>query len=317
MKKDLIIIAGPTAVGKSDLSIALAKKINGNVISADSMQVYKYMDIGTAKISKEEMQNVKHYLIDVLEPSDNFDVYTFKMLSNEALDKIYKANTHPIICGGTGFYIQSVLYDIDFDEVELTDEKSDIRSKLEEIALTDEGKDELYSRLLTVDPESCEKIHKNNIKRVIRALEFYYQNGKKISEHNKEQEQKQSPYNNAYFVLNDERDYIYNRCDMRVDKMIDNGLVEEVRALLDIGLRNSTAMQGLGYKEIVSYLDGEISLDEAIYIIKRQTRHFVKRQLTYFKREKDAIWIDKRDYDRDNERIIKKMESILNEKGII
>ena len=312
MKNNLVIIAGPTAVGKSDLSISLAKKVNGNIISADSMQVYKGMDIGTAKVTTDEMQGIPHFLIDVLDPNDNFDVFTFKGLANDALKTIYKADALPIICGGTGFYIQSVLYNIDFDE-----EDSDIRKDLEALALTEEGREELYNRLLEVDSESCKKIHKNNVKRVIRALEFFYINGKKISEHNKEQEEKTSPYNNAYFVLNDDREYIYNRCDMRVDKMIELGLVDEVNKLLSMGLKGSTGLQGIGYKEIVKYLDGQISLDEAIYIIKRDTRHFVKRQLTYFKREKDAIWIDKRDYDRDNDKIIDKMESILNERNII
>lgn len=311
----LVIVAGPTAVGKSDVAVSLAKRINGSVISADSMQVYKGMDIGTAKISKEEMQGVTHYLIDVLEPDEIFDVHYFKEKSLEALQEICAKEQIPIIAGGTGFYIQSVLYDINF---EAEADNSAIRAKLEKLSETEAGKDFLYDRLLEIDPESASVIHKNNVKRVIRALEFYELNGYKISEHNEHERQKTSPYNNAYFVLNDDRDYIYKRCDLRVDKMIENGLVEEVRALYEKGYSiNSTAMQGLGYKEILGYFDGKMSLDEAVYIIKRDTRHFVKRQLTYFKREKDAIWIDARDYDRDREKIAKVMSEVCHERGIV
>lgn len=312
---NLVIVAGPTAVGKSAAAIKLAKRINGNVISADSMQVYKGMDIGTAKVMPDETEGVKHYLIDVLSPVEAFDVHTFNKMAKEAICQCYDDSCVPIIAGGTGFYIQSVLYDISFEK---EDDNSTIRKEYEQIAKTEGGIDLLHQKLSVIDKESAEKIHKNNVKRVIRALEFYDLNGYKISEHNEREMQKKSPYNNAYFVLNDDREYIYNRCDKRVDLMIQKGLVDEVKSLADKGYsKDLVSMQGLGYKEILDYLNGKISLDEAIYIIKRDTRHFVKRQLTYFRREKDTIWIDCRDYDRDSDKIAKRMEQICNERGII
>lgn len=310
---ELIIVAGPTAVGKSACAIRLCQKIDGCVISADSMQVYKGMDIGTAKVSSTEMQGIEHYLIDILNPSSKYDVFSFKKHAKSALDQIYKKGKIPVMAGGTGFYIQSVLYDIDFSE-----EKSNTRKDLEEIAQTSDGPEKLYQKLCEIDPESAKIIHQNNVKRVIRAIEFFEENGYCISVHNKTQAEKKSPYKNAYFVLNDDREYIYKKCDLRVDNMIDSGLIEEVSQLMKEGyLENTTSMQALGYKEIVKYLKGEYSLDEAIYVLKRDTRHFVKRQITYFKREKDAIWLDLRDYDRDIEKITDKMKEILYEKGII
>ena len=313
-KQPLIILTGPTAVGKTNLSIRLAKEINGEIISADSMQVYKYMDIGSAKIMPEEMQGVKHHLIDVLEPEEDFNVVTFQKLCKDAMSDIYSKNSLPVITGGTGFYIQSVLYDIDFTENE---EDCAYRKELEELAAK-QGPEVLHERLKAVDPVSAEAIHANNVKRVIRALEFYEQTGEKISEHNEKEREKQSAYNSCYFVLTDERDRLYERIDRRVDIMIEQGLVDEVKALKAKGLKcGQVSMQGLGYKEILAYLDGEISLEDAIYIIKRDTRHFAKRQLTWFRREKEVIWIDKSEFDYDEDKMIEYMKAVMRQKGIL
>ena len=313
-QKPMIILTGPTAVGKSALSVELAKKINGAVISADSMQVYRHMDIGSAKITPEEMQGVTHYMIDELEPDEEFHVVRFVTMAKEYLKEIYADGKIPIIAGGTGFYIQALLYDIDFTEQQCDET---YRRQLEDLA-REHGAEYLHGILREVDPASAEAIHANNIKRVIRALEFYHLSGKKISEHNETERQKQSPYNFAYFVLTDERAKLYERIDRRVDAMIEAGLVEEVKKLKSIGCsREMVSMQGLGYKEILDYLDGGCTLEEAVYILKRDTRHFAKRQLTWFRREKDVIWLDKQAFGYDDAAILKDMISILEEKEII
>lgn len=313
-QKPMIILTGPTAVGKSALSVELAKKINGAVISADSMQVYRHMDIGSAKITPEEMQGVTHYMIDELEPDEEFHVVRFVTMAKEHLKEIYADGKIPIIAGGTGFYIQALLYDIDFTEQQCDET---YRRQLEDLA-REHGAEYLHGILREVDPASAEAIHANNIKRVIRALEFYHLSGKKISEHNETERQKQSPYNFAYFVLTDERAKLYERIDRRVDAMIEAGLVEEVKKLKSMGCsREMVSMQGLGYKEILAYLDGGCTLEEAVYIIKRETRHFAKRQLTWFKRERDVIWLDKQAFGYDDAAILKDMISILEEKEII
>ena len=290
MKKPLIILTGPTAAGKTKLSIALAKAINGEIISADSMQVYRHMDIGSAKIKPEEMDGVTHYLVDILDPTVDFNVVLFQKYAKEAMEQIYAKGKIPILVGGTGFYIQSVLYDIDFTE---NDEDTELRRELEELA-NQKGAQYLHDMLKECDPKAAEAIHANNIKRVIRAIEYNRQTGGKISEHNEEERQKESAYDSCYFVLTDERERLYRNIDKRVDIMLEEGLVVEVKKLLAFGCkRESTAMQGLGYKEIIAYLLGEITLEEAIYRIKRDTRHFAKRQLTWFRREKDVIWVEK------------------------
>lgn len=313
-QKPMIILTGPTAVGKSALSVELAKKINGAVISADSMQVYRHMDIGSAKITPEEMQGVTHYMIDELEPDEEFHVVRFVTMAKEYLKEIYADGKIPIIAGGTGFYIQALLYDIDFTEQQCDET---YRRQLEDLA-REHGAEYLHGILREVDPASAEALHANNIKRVIRALEFYHLSGKKISEHNETERQKQSPYNFAYFVLTDERAKLYERIDRRVDAMIEAGLVEEVKKLKSKGCsREMVSMQGLGYKEILAYLDGGCTLEEAVYIIKRETRHFAKRQLTWFKRERDVIWLDKQAFGYDDAAILKDMISILEEKEII
>ena len=309
-KKKLIVLTGPTAVGKTKLSIQLAKAIGGEIISADSMQVYRGMDIGSAKITEKEKEGIPHYLIDVLEPSEEFNIVLFQKLAKEAIGQIHAKDKIPIIAGGTGFYIQSVLYDIDFSE---HDEKDGIRDELEAIAKEEQGTHRLHERLKEVDPESAKIIHENNVKRVIRALEFYEETGMRISEHNKEQQQKESPYDVSYFVLNDDRAKVYERIDKRVDLMIKAGLVEEVRRLKEQGCRRDmVSMQGLGYKEILDYLDGEIPLEEAIYRIKRDTRHFAKRQLTWFKRERNVIWLDRSAYGDSDDRILAAMLEIIS-----
>lgn len=314
MKRPLIILAGPTAVGKTDLSVRLAKKIRGSVISADSMQVYRYMNIGSAKIMPEEMQGIPHYLIDELMPEEEFNVVVFQRLAKQYLEEIYQSGRIPILAGGTGFYIQSVLYDIDFSE---ENSDSSLRKELENLAET-KGNLFLHQKLREADPVSADAIHPNNVKRVIRALEFYEQNGRPISEHNEKERQKESPYNFAYFVLNDERAHLYQRIDRRVDLMLEQGLVEEVAHLKEMGYhKGMVSMQGLGYKEILSYLDGEITLEEAIYILKRDTRHFAKRQLTWFRREDDVIWLNKNEFDYQEDQILGQMISELEQKGIL
>lgn len=313
-KKPMIILSGPTAVGKTALSIALAKKVNGSIISADSMQVYKYMDIGSAKITKEEMDGVKHYLVDVLMPEEEFNIVRFQTMAKEALDEIYAEGKIPIVVGGTGFYIQSLIYDIDFDNQDADEE---YRKELEDFANT-HGNEVLHERLKEIDPVSYETIHANNVKRVIRALEYYHLTGLPISEHNENERQKESPYNFAYFVLTDDRSTIYERIDKRVDIMMEQGLLDEVKCLKDMGYhKKMVSMQGLGYKEILDYLDGVYSLEEAVYIIKRETRHFAKRQLTWFRRERDVSWIDKSLYHHDEERILEAILEVLQVKSII
>ena len=300
-KNKLIVLTGPTAVGKTALSIQLAKRIGGEIVSADSMQVYKYMDIGSAKITKEEMEEVPHHLIDVLDPDEEFHVFRFQEMAKDAIKGIYERRHLPILVGGTGFYIQALVYDIAFGEEE---DHSAIRERLENTA-REKGSAYLYEYLEKVDPDSAKIIHPNNQKRIIRALEFYELNGTPISEHNKRERQKESPYDFCYFVLNDDRELIYQKIDQRVDEMLAKGLVAEVRALKEMGFqKDMVSMQGLGYKEILSYLDGECTLDEAVYLIKRDTRHFAKRQLTWFKRERDVIWIDKKAFEYDNNKIL-------------
>ncbi len=310
-KKPLIILTGPTAVGKTKASIGLAKAIGGEIISADSMQVYRHMDIGSAKITKEEMADVPHYLIDVLEPEEEFHVVRFQQMAKAAMADIYSRGKIPIIVGGTGFYIQALLYDIDFTENE---GDSVYREKLEVLA-KEKGAAYLHGQLAMVDPKSAEEIHANNIKRVIRALEFYHQTGQKISEHNERERQKESPYQFCYFVLNDRRECLYERIDQRVDQMIRNGLVQEVQTLKERGCtKQMVSMQGLGYKEIFSYLEGDCSLEEAVYIIKRDTRHFAKRQLTWFKRERDVIWVQKDELNYDDEKLLQSLLENIKER---
>lgn len=308
-KQPLVVLTGPTAAGKTKLSIELARAINGEIISADSMQVYRHMDIGSAKIRPEEMEGIPHYLVDILEPTQDFNVVLFQKYAKDAMAQIYAKGKIPILVGGTGFYIQSVLYDIDFTQ---NDEDTQLREELEQIA-GQKGAEYLHQMLRECDPKSTEMIHANNVKRVIRAIEFYRQTGQRISEHNEQEREKTSAYDSRYFVLTDERGKLYANIDKRVDQMLEDGLVEEVRKLMEMGCkRESTAMQGLGYKEIIAYLLGENTLDEAVYLIKRDTRHFAKRQLTWFRRERDVIWIEKDKFAYDNNQILKYMINKCN-----
>ncbi|MBQ7564414.1 MAG: tRNA (adenosine(37)-N6)-dimethylallyltransferase MiaA [Lachnospiraceae bacterium] len=339
--KKLVVIAGPTAVGKSDIAVRLAKRVGGEIISADSMQVYRLMDIGTAKLTPVEMQGVPHHLIDILEPTEEFNIVRFQELALSAMEKIYQDGKLPIIAGGTGFYIQSVAYGIEFASHEqikiassegrlVVDDRTDgvdlgkaaaeenglhninssekmtnsYREYLSELAKR-EGPHVLHEMLQKIDQKSAEMIHENNIKRVIRALEFYEETGEKLSEHNSEQRQKQSPYDLRYYVLDMPRPLLYERIDRRVDQMLEEGLLDEVRRLLEMGLtERNLSMQGLGYKQLLSCLKGEIPYEEAVRLIKRDTRHFAKRQLTWFKREKDVRWIELEKYDYDPKRVV-------------
>ena len=314
MKKPLIVLTGPTAVGKTKLSIALAKAVNGEIISADSMQVYRYMDVGSAKITPDEMDGVPHHLVDVLEPTEDFNIVLFQQLAKKSMGEIYSKGRIPILVGGTGFYIQAITRDIDFTQSEQDDS---YRKELEALA-AEKGSSFLHDMLASVDPKSAEDIHENNVKRVIRALEFYKQNGTRISEHNEEQKEHVSPYNLAYFVLNAPRPLLYERIDARVDEMLKNGLVEEVKDLQRMGChREMVSMQGLGYKEILSWLGGEYPYEEAIRILKRDTRHFAKRQLTWFRREGEVTWVDKDKFDYNDSRVLDYMLSVCREKGIL
>ncbi len=312
--KPLIIITGPTAVGKTDISIRLAKHINGEIISADSVQVYRHMDIGSAKITSDEMQGIKHYLIDIMNPDEEFNVFEFQKRAKAAIEEIYAKGKIPIIVGGTGFYIQSVLYDIDFEE---TDVDIEYRKELEQIAET-KGNEYLHSLLEPIDIESYNEIHFNNRKKVIRALEFYKQNNYPISKHNKEQRRKQSEYNFRYYVLNNDRQIVYDRINRRVDIMIDAGLVGEVESLLDMGYSPElTSMQAIGYKEIVDYINGNSTLEDAIEQIKLNTRHFAKRQLTWFRREKTVTEIDYSKFNQSTDEALQYILKDLKQNNII
>ncbi|MBR6382581.1 MAG: tRNA (adenosine(37)-N6)-dimethylallyltransferase MiaA [Lachnospiraceae bacterium] len=312
MKKPLVVIAGATATGKSALAVNIAKIIGGEIISADSMQVYKFMDVGTAKVTEEEMGGIKHYLLDCLNPNESCDALRYKTLALEAMDEIYKNGHIPIICGGTGFYIQAVTRDIDFTEEDNNSVRAEITGFYEQ-----NGEDALFERLKEIDYESTLIIPKQNIKRVIRAIEFYELHHKKISDHNKEQQERETPYNLAYFVLNRDRSLLYDKIDRRVDIMLENGLLDEVKDLISKYPYDSQSglYNAIGYKEIIDYLNGNYDYDRAVYLIKQNSRHYAKRQVTFFKRERYADFID-----IDNkslEEIEQYVLNVLREKKII
>jgi len=314
-KKPLIIIAGPTASGKTRLSVEIAKEINGEIISADSMQVYRGMDIGTAKIRKEEMQGIKHYLIDEFEPWEEFNVAIFKEKCDKYIQEIYSHNKIPVIAGGTGFYIQAVLYNINFKET-ATDEA--YRKKLWHFASI-HGAEALHKELARIDKVSSETIHPNNIKRVIRAMEYYNQTGTPISQHNEEERQKEAAYLSKYFVLNLPREVLYNRINQRVDIMRKEGLEDEVRALMAKGCtKDMVSMQGIGYKEIIDAITSNEPAIDAFDKIKQETRHFAKRQITWFKREKNTNWIEKEQFASEQELVnycVKECYKIIQSKN--
>lgn len=311
--RPLIILTGPTAVGKTALSIGLAKAVGGEIISADSMQVYRGMDIGTAKILPSEMQGVPHHLIDILDPVEPFHVAAFQEYCKHCIEEIYERGHVPILVGGTGFYIQAVLYDVDFTQ---TDADTAYREALQQEA-EEQGAEALHRKLLHVDPEAAEQIHPHNVKRVIRALEYFHQTGQKISAHNAEEHQKTSPYQFRYYVLSLPREILYERINQRVDQMRQDGLEEEVRRLADAGCtRDMVSMQGLGYKEILQALDGEMTLEEAYDKIKQETRHFAKRQFTWFRRERDVTWLQKEQFSSELE-LLEYCIRDLQEQGVI
>ena len=327
-KPPLVILAGPTAIGKTALSLRLAKEISGEIISADSVQVYRGMDIGSAKIRPEEMEGVRHHLIDILDPDEEFHVAAFQKLAKKCIREILGRGHVPVLTGGTGFYIQAVLYDIDFDgtdnegagspdNTDAKDSGTGYRRYLEQMARQGMA-DALYLQLKEKDPGSAEKIHPHNTRRVIRALEFYHDTGQRISEHNIRQREKTSPYRSAYFVLTDEREAIYRRIDRRVLQMMDDGFLEEVIQLKNEGAAaDQMSMHALGYRQLLEYLDQEGgSLSDAVAKIQQETRHFAKRQLTWFRREKEVCWIDRRQY-ADDDAILRYMLDILEKKGIL
>lgn len=302
-KPPLFILTGPTAVGKTELSIQLAKAVNGEIISADSVQVYRGMNIGSAKITKEEMEGIPHYLIDILNPDEEFNVYHFKNLAKNAMSRIYRKGKVPIITGGTGFYIQSVLYNVQFPKA-----LGNSNREYYEVLAEEYGMEFVYHLLKVIDPEYADTVHINNRHRVIHALDFYHQTGIRLSEHNRQQQENESPYDFHYFVLNRERSLLYQRINQRVDQMIEQGFVEEVAGLIADGYhRGLSSMQSLGYREIGAYLDGEMTLDEAVEKIKLNTRHFAKRQLTWFRREKDATILNYEDFQNDTQALLNRM----------
>ena len=308
----LIVVAGPTASGKSAAAVELARMIGGEIISADSMQVYRYMDIGSAKITKDEMMGVPHYLIDVADPTEEFDVVRYAHEAKAAISDIVSRGKIPILCGGTGFYIQAVTRDIDFSE---TGSLPKYREELTDYA-AQHGNTALHEQLKNIDPVSYETIHPNNLKRVIRALEYYKETGMTISAHNEAERQRETPYDLHFFVLNDDRAVLYDRIDRRVDFMMAEGLYDEVMYLRQMGLtRDMVSMQGLGYKEMLDCMDGRYDLDEAVRILKRDSRHYAKRQITWFKREKDAVWIDRADFGGDSRRIAEFMAKSIGVSG--
>ncbi|APR00253.1 tRNA dimethylallyltransferase [Clostridium botulinum] len=309
---DLLIIAGPTAVGKTDISIKLAEKLNGEIISADSMQIYKYMDIGSAKITKDEMKGIPHHLIDVVEPHEEFNVSSFKTLAEKSIKDIWSRGKLPIIAGGTGLYINSLIYNYDFTDADRDGKYREYLTKLSE----DKGKEYVHSLLKDIDEKSYEKLYPNDLKRVVRALEVYKITGKSISEYTKENEKKlyDIPYNVNYFVLNMNREVLYERINKRVDIMMGKGLIEEVKKLESMGYTpDMQSMKGIGYKEVLFYLNGDISLDEAIYLIKKGSRNYAKRQLTWFRKDKRSIWIDKDKYTFEEE-IVDKIIKMVKDK---
>ncbi|HKL80417.1 MAG TPA: tRNA (adenosine(37)-N6)-dimethylallyltransferase MiaA [Mobilitalea sp.] len=312
-KKPFIILTGPTSVGKTALSISLAKAVNGEIISADSMQVYKYMDIGTAKITPAQMEGVPHYLIDEFSPEEEFNVVKFQQFAKRYILDIHERGKIPILVGGTGFYIQAVLFDIDFTE---NDSDTTYRRELELLA-SERGGEYLHNLLSELDPVSAKAIHPNNLKRIIRALEYVRLTGEQISTHNEQQRDKISPYQYCYFVLTKNRAKLYETINQRVDKMFQEGLLDEVKELAERGYtRDLVSMQGLGYKELLAFLEGESTYEEAIDLIKKNTRHYAKRQLTWFKREKDVDWVDKDNFMSEKD-ILNYLLAELKNSGII
>ena len=297
MKKEkVIVICGPTASGKTALSIELAKRVNGEIVSCDSMQIYKDMDIGTAKPTIEEMQGVKHYLIDFVSPDERYSVADYKKDAKIAIKEIVKKGKVPIIVGGTGLYVDSLIYEIEYPNIEFDEE---YRKKLEQIAEY-EGLEKLYRQAKEIDPEAIRKISENDKKRILRILEIYHATGKNKTEQERESRKKEVEYDYRVFALNWDREKLYERINKRVDIMMEKGLVDEVRKIYEKYDKFPTAMQGLGYKEVVEYLKEEITEEEMVEKIKQETRRYAKRQLTWFKKNKQTIWVNAQNELEDN-----------------
>lgn len=288
MKPIVYVIGGPTASGKSKLAVELAKKVNGEIISADSMQIYKEMNIGTAKVNKEEMQGVQHYLVDFVSPDERYSVSNFKKDAEKAIEEILEKGKTPIVVGGTGLYIDSLIYGIEFqnEEVDL-----EYREKLNKIA-DEKGLESLYKKAQEIDPEAMKKISINDRKRIIRVLEIYHKTGKTKTEQELQSRKNEVKYEYKVFAITMDREKLYERIEKRVDSMIEQGLIEEVKQILEKYHTFPTAMQGLGYKEVVEYLEGSCTKEEMIEKIKKETRHYAKRQLTWFRKNKETIWLD-------------------------
>lgn len=313
IKGNLLIISGPTAVGKTQISIELAKKLNGEIISADSMQIYKYMNIGAAKISKEEMQDVPHHLIDIIEPHENFTVADFKEKALTAIDLVNQNKKLPILVGGTGLYIDSILYNHNFTDANKDEE---YRKYLEELA-NSKGKEYVHELLKNIDYSSYVKLHPNNLKRVIRALEVYKVSGKPFSDYEEESNEYKINYDVHYYVLIMDRERLYDRINKRVDIMLEMGLINEVRALKEKGYTpEMQSMKGIGYKEILYYLNGELTLEDAVEMIKQGSRNYAKRQLTWFRKNPRIKWINKDDFYNDSE-IVNYIISDINNEYIV
>ena len=298
-KPKVIVICGPTASGKTALSIELAKKINGEIISCDSMQIYKDMDIGTAKVTQEEMQGIKHYLVDFVSPDERYSVADFKKDAKIAIKEILSKGKTPIVVGGTGLYVDSLIYEIEYPQIEFDEE---YRKKLEEQA-DKEGLEKLYEKAKQIDPEAVTKISKNDKKRIIRILEIYHSTGKTKTEQ-EEESRKQLEYDYKVFAIDWDREKLYERINKRVDIMLEQGLIEEVQNIKQKYSKFPTAMQGLGYKEVVDYLEGKYSQEEMIEKIKMETRRYAKRQLTWFRKNKQTIWLKGEDSIENNVNII-------------
>lgn len=301
-KPKIIVICGPTASGKTALSIQLAKKINGEIVSADSMQIYEDMDIGTAKPTVEEMDGVKHYLIGNVSPTLRYSVANFKKDAINAIEEILKKGKTPIIVGGTGLYVDSLVNGIDYDDLEID---LGYRNQLEKIS-EEQGLETLYNKAVEIDPVAMEKISNNDKKRIFRVLEIYNATGKTKTQQEIESRKKDNPYDYIVFAINMDREKLYERINKRVDIMLENGLVEEVKNLISKYDELPTAIQGLGYKEVVQYLNNEISYDEMVEKIKQETRRYAKRQLTWFRRNKEITWINGLDDIQNNLNIILK-----------
>ena len=289
MKEKLLTILGPTGIGKTSVSLEVAKNLNGEIISCDSMQIYKYMDIGTAKITNENMNNIPHYLIDIVYPSDEFTVHDYKLKAEEYIYNINFRNKLPILVGGTGLYLNSIVYELKFTNVE---PNMKLREKYDQIA-DEYGNEKLYDKLVKIDPLSAENININDRKRIIRALEIFNETGKPMSNYNKDFRKESNKYDLIMIGLTIDRPILYSRINNRVDKMFEMGLVEEVEGLLNMGYsKDLISMKAIGYKEIIPYIEGKASLEETVELLKRNTRRYAKRQLTWFRRDKRIKWID-------------------------